>query len=88
MTDFLIPTGATTAVTDFFEATLALAALPGATYFADVQLQDVNGNVTASETVSLKVVPTPTPLALLVAGIGAIMVSRRHRDIVRVSSPI
>ncbi len=68
-TAFSIPNGATTTVTDLFSFDLSPLASPGY-YPADVTIQDINGDVSAIQTVSIT---TPEPTSILIGAMGTLI---------------
>ena len=62
--DFAIPNGATTGAIDLFEAALGSNAQAGGFYFADVNLESVNADVSDVVTVTFRI-PEPSTAALL-----------------------
>jgi hypothetical protein len=71
--------GATSATLDLFRVNLSSSAPFPRTYTADVFVQDVFSDASDSSTVTINAVPEPGTLALLPAGLCALMTLRRRR---------
>ena len=74
--DFTIGNGKTTGVVDLFSVTVASGAALGLTFPIDLNLQDINNDVSGTKTVkvstgSVGVVPEPSTLSLFLLGSGA-----------------
>lgn len=68
--DFLIPNGKTSAVVPLFDVTLRTVA-PGSIFPVDVQIEDVNNDLSAIQTVDVSVpvvTPAPEPASFLLLG--------------------
>lgn len=74
VTDFLIPNGSTSGVIDLF--TVVLGPVPtGSSFPIDVQLEDVNGDLSTTEIATVSVtgsVAVPEPSTLLLLGTGVL----------------
>jgi type IV secretory pathway VirB2 component (pilin) len=77
LTFFSIPNGTTTGTIDLFTFTLSTTAGTG-TYPADVILEDVFGDLAGPTTVTVTVSPEPESLALIAAGVLALVGLRRR----------
>lgn len=80
LTVFTIPNGTTTPVVDLFTFTLGPSAGPGA-YPADVVLEDVLGELSSTQTVTVTIVPEPGPLSLLAGGLPVLLLGVFRRKI-------
>jgi hypothetical protein len=77
-TDFPILTAPTSALTDLCSVTVS-AVSPGARFPLEVQMQDINNDLSATETVNVVVpVPLPDTALLLACGLIAFWVARRQ----------
>jgi hypothetical protein len=75
-TDFLIPNGATSVTVALFDVTLGMVPA-GSNFPIEVVLQDVNNDLSATQTVTVSVpgIATPEPSAPLLCGIGLIAIA-------------
>ena len=85
--DFSIPNGTTSASVALFDV-LVGAVAPGSSFPIDVQLEDINGDLGAIETVTVSVpapppVPEPSSLLLFVAGVVGLLAARRRQNTAR-----
>ena len=78
LVDFVIPAGGTTAIMDLFELHVGAATF-GATYFADVTVQDVFGLFSPPLTVSITVLPEPATTWLTLVAFAALASAMRVR---------
>jgi hypothetical protein len=78
-TSFVIPNGRTSSVTALFDVTLGSVAT-GSTFPIDVQLEDINFDLSATRTVTVStsgtVIPEPGVLLLVVIGLAAFSARR------------
>jgi hypothetical protein len=87
-TNFSLTNGATSPLLPLFDVTLAMEPA-GSRFPLEVQLEDVNGDLSATETVTVAVkggssaVPEPPTLFLLVMGLLALGAARRWRGAAR-----
>jgi hypothetical protein len=83
-TNFLIPTGTTSAEVALFDVVLG-SVVAGSSFPIHVQLEDVNFDLSAMQTATVSVpgggMPTPEPATLLLLGVGlcGLFVARRSR---------
>src|SRR5215469_326370 len=81
--DFLIPNGVTSGVVDLFDMMLGSVAA-GSTFLMDVQLEDINNDLSAIQTVTVSVpgsvvsTPEPASFALTLSGLIGLVVARRR----------
>jgi hypothetical protein len=78
LVDFVIPAGGTTALMDLFEVHVGAAAF-GATYFADVTVQDVFGHFSPPLTISITLLPEPSTAWLVLVAFAALAGAMRSR---------
>jgi hypothetical protein len=81
VTDFLIPNGTTSSSVALFDVTLGSVA-PGSSFPVEVQLEDINNDLSAVQTVTVSVpglveTPEPSTLGLLAAGLMLIPIAHR-----------
>jgi hypothetical protein len=84
-TSFVIPNGTTSSVVALFDVTLGPAAA-GSSFPIQVQLQDINNDLSATETVTVSVlspapVPEPSTLILFAAGLFSLLVTHLIRKV-------
>ena len=86
--DVLIPNGTTSGVLDLFNVMLGSVAA-GSTFFMDVQLEDINNDLSATQTVTVAVpgsvvsTPEPASLTLTLSSLIGLLVGQRlltHRS--------
>jgi hypothetical protein len=80
LTVFTISNGTTTPVVDLFTFTLGPSAGPG-TYPADVVLEDVLGDLSSTQAVTVTIVPEPGSLSLLAGGLPVLLLGVFRRKI-------
>jgi hypothetical protein len=76
---FSVPDGGVTGTLDLFRVDLSSSAPAPQTYTADVFVQDLASDASDSSTVTINAVPEPETLALLPAGLCALLILRRRR---------
>ena len=76
-TDVAIPDGTTSALLDLFLVRLEAWATPRQTYFVDAILQDVQGSLSDTVTVSIRALPEPASATLALLALLAVVRSRR-----------
>jgi hypothetical protein len=78
-TSFTIADGTTSSLVDLFTFSLANTAAVPATYPADVVLEDLAGDLSTPQAVSLSTVPEPSNLALMAGGFLALLLGGAGR---------
>ena len=79
LSNFLIPNGTTSSDVIFFDVQMA-SFLQGSSFALDVQLEDINGDLSASQAISIATptgvpTPTPEPSSIILAGAGLIEIA-------------